>query len=112
MAAVLTEGFTEETPSRRALRRLARRRGALFGLAIVAFFILVAVLAPLLAQEEVDRPPGGHAPGRADALEQARRLVRPPRVPQGQIGLELHEPILLQCGREDSNLHGLTPNGT
>jgi peptide/nickel transport system permease protein len=49
LAAVLTEGLREETPSRRALRRLARRRGALFGLAIVAFFVLVALAAPLLA---------------------------------------------------------------
>ncbi len=49
MAAVLTGSFEVETPSRRALRRLARRRGALFGMAIVAFFVLVALLAPLLA---------------------------------------------------------------
>jgi len=38
-----------DTPARRALRRLARRRGALFGLGIVALFILVALLAPWLA---------------------------------------------------------------
>jgi len=49
MAAVLVSEFQEETPARRALRRLIRRRGALFGLGIVAFFIFVALLAPWLA---------------------------------------------------------------
>jgi peptide/nickel transport system permease protein len=38
-----------ERPWRRALRRLARRRVALVGLAVVLFFILVALAAPLLA---------------------------------------------------------------
>jgi peptide/nickel transport system permease protein len=37
-----------ERPWRLALRRLARRRAALIGLAVVAFFIAVAVAAPLL----------------------------------------------------------------
>jgi peptide/nickel transport system permease protein len=37
-----------ERPWRLALRRLARRRAALIGLAIVVFFIAVAVAAPLL----------------------------------------------------------------
>ena len=36
-------------PWRLALRRLARRRAALLGLAVVAFFIAVAVAAPLVA---------------------------------------------------------------
>src|SRR5215472_12716762 len=38
-----------ERPWRLALRRLAQRRAALIGLAIVLFFIAIAVAAPLLA---------------------------------------------------------------
>src|ERR1700722_5028393 len=38
-----------ESPARRALRRLVRRKGALVGLAVIALFVAVAVLAPLLA---------------------------------------------------------------
>ena len=49
MAAVLVSEFRQETPARRALRRLIRRRGALLGLGTVAFFIFVALLAPWLA---------------------------------------------------------------
>jgi peptide/nickel transport system permease protein len=37
-----------ETPFQRALRRLFRRRSAVLGLAIVAFFIALAVFAPLI----------------------------------------------------------------
>jgi peptide/nickel transport system permease protein len=39
----------EEAPWRRALRRLSRRRGALLGAAVVLFFVLVALAAPLIA---------------------------------------------------------------
>ena len=35
-----------ESPARRALRRLVRRRGAMVGLAVIACFVLLAVLAP------------------------------------------------------------------
>src|SRR6266567_6877339 len=35
-----------ESPARRALRRLLRRRGAIFGLAVIAAFVLLAVAAP------------------------------------------------------------------
>jgi peptide/nickel transport system permease protein len=35
-----------ESPARRALRRLVRRRGAMVGLAVIAIFVLLAVLAP------------------------------------------------------------------
>jgi peptide/nickel transport system permease protein len=35
-----------ESPARRALRRLLRRRGAIFGLAVIVIFVLLAVLAP------------------------------------------------------------------
>ena len=39
----------EATPAQRAWRRLWRRRGAMLGLVVVAFFILMAVLAPLIS---------------------------------------------------------------
>src|SRR5215470_14916947 len=35
-----------ESPARRALRRLVRRRGAMVGLAVIAMFVLLAVAAP------------------------------------------------------------------
>ena len=38
-----------ESPMRRALRRLLRRKGAIFGLVVIALFVLVAVFAPLIA---------------------------------------------------------------
>ncbi len=38
-----------DSPGRRALRRLFRRRTAVFGLCVVTLFILVAALAPLIA---------------------------------------------------------------
>ena len=39
----------ELSPGRRALARLARRRGAMIALGVVAFFIVLALLAPLVA---------------------------------------------------------------
>jgi len=48
MAAVVFQDL-EVTPQRRAWRRLLRRGGALFGLAVVLFFIAMALLAPWLA---------------------------------------------------------------
>ena len=38
-----------ESPGRRALRRLLRRRAAMFGLAVVLLFVLMALFAPQLA---------------------------------------------------------------
>ena len=38
-----------ESPARRALRRLVRRKGAVVGLAVIATFILLALFAPLIA---------------------------------------------------------------
>ncbi len=38
-----------DTPGRRALRRLLRRRGAMLGLVIVLAFIVLAIFAPLIA---------------------------------------------------------------
>jgi len=40
---------TIESPARRALRRLKRRKGAMLGLAVIAIFVLIAVLAPLIS---------------------------------------------------------------
>jgi peptide/nickel transport system permease protein len=48
MAAVVFETLPA-SPGRRAVRRLARRGGAVFGFAVVVFFILIALLAPWLA---------------------------------------------------------------
>jgi peptide/nickel transport system permease protein len=39
----------EKSPGRRALERLMRRKGAVFGLAVVLLFIAVAVAAPLIS---------------------------------------------------------------
>jgi peptide/nickel transport system permease protein len=44
--------FRELTPRQRVLRRLLRRRGAMAGLAVVVFFIAVALLAPLVAPHD------------------------------------------------------------
>jgi peptide/nickel transport system permease protein len=38
-----------ESPARRALRRLLRRKGAVVGLIVLAIFLLLAVFAPLIA---------------------------------------------------------------
>jgi peptide/nickel transport system permease protein len=38
-----------ESPSRRALRRLVKRKGAVIGLVVIATFILLALFAPLVA---------------------------------------------------------------
>jgi peptide/nickel transport system permease protein len=48
MAAVVFEHI-ETTPGRKTWKRLLRRGGALFGLAVVLFFIAMALLAPWLA---------------------------------------------------------------
>jgi peptide/nickel transport system permease protein len=44
-----------ESPALRALRRLARHRAAMFGLAVVALFVAVAILAPLVAPYDPTR---------------------------------------------------------
>ena len=38
-----------ESPTRRALRRLFRRKGAVVGLVVIASFILLALFAPVIA---------------------------------------------------------------
>ena len=40
---------TVESPMRRALRRLRRRKGAVVGLVVIALFVILAVFAPLIA---------------------------------------------------------------
>jgi peptide/nickel transport system permease protein len=40
---------TVESPMRRALRRLRRRKGAVVGLVVIALFIVLAVFAPLIS---------------------------------------------------------------
>ena len=47
-ALLAAAGTPVETPARRALRRLVRRKGAMFGLAVIVLFVLLAVLAPYL----------------------------------------------------------------
>jgi len=42
----------ELTPRQRVLRRLGRRRGAMLGLGVVVFFVLLAVLAPTIAPQD------------------------------------------------------------
>ena len=50
MSAVMTPIVVRDaTPARRALRRLIRRRGAMLGLVIVLFFIVLALFAPVIA---------------------------------------------------------------
>ncbi len=51
-AEVLTDAPRELSPTRRALRRLVRRRGAMFGLAVIVFFVAVAILAPYIAPHD------------------------------------------------------------
>lgn len=43
------KSMIDESPARRAFRRLRKRKGAMVGLFVVAFFVLLAMLAPLLA---------------------------------------------------------------
>jgi peptide/nickel transport system permease protein len=46
---VLRRDETVESPMRRALRRLLRRKGAIFGLIVIALFIALAIFAPLVS---------------------------------------------------------------
>ena len=48
--ALLKTTASVETPARRALRRLVRRKGAVLGLALIVLFVALAVLAPLIAR--------------------------------------------------------------
>ena len=47
--ALSATGSSRQAPWRRTLRRLAARRGAVLGAAVVLFFVAIAVFAPLIA---------------------------------------------------------------
>src|SRR5215211_5226910 len=47
-AALLGAEEAVETPARRALRRLVRRKGAVFGLIVIGLFVMLALAAPLV----------------------------------------------------------------
>jgi peptide/nickel transport system permease protein len=49
IATPVTKPATEDSPARRAFRRLLRRKGAVFGLVVVLTFVLFALLAGLIA---------------------------------------------------------------
>jgi peptide/nickel transport system permease protein len=49
VAHALVAEVEHESPSARAWRRLLRRKGAIFGLAVITLFVLIAVFAPLIA---------------------------------------------------------------
>jgi peptide/nickel transport system permease protein len=51
LPAISTAGTEEtlESPARRALRRLVKRKGAVIGLAVLTMFIALAALAPLIS---------------------------------------------------------------
>jgi peptide/nickel transport system permease protein len=49
VADPLVVGLHEESPGARARRRLLQRKGAIFGLALIALFVLIAIFAPLIA---------------------------------------------------------------
>src|SRR5260370_21000780 len=44
-----TEDEVVETPAARATRRLLRRKGAAFGLFVIALFVALALVAPLIS---------------------------------------------------------------
>ena len=44
-----TEDEVVETPAARATRRLLRRNGAVFGLFVIALFVALALVAPLIS---------------------------------------------------------------
>ena len=45
----VTDDDSAETPTARAMRRLLRRRGAVFGLFVIALLVALALLAPLIS---------------------------------------------------------------
>lgn len=51
-ADLATAAPAEQSPARRALRRLVRRRGAMLGLAVIVVFVALAVLAPHIAPHD------------------------------------------------------------
>jgi peptide/nickel transport system permease protein len=52
-ATLVATGLPRElTPGQRALRRLWKRRGAMVGLAVIVFFVLLAIFAPWIAPHD------------------------------------------------------------
>ncbi|MBM3478437.1 MAG: ABC transporter permease [Alphaproteobacteria bacterium] len=51
-ATTATAAARIDSPGRRALRKLLRRKAAVFGLCVVALFVLVALLAPWIAPND------------------------------------------------------------
>jgi peptide/nickel transport system permease protein len=49
LTAALADEGAVDSPARRALKRLVRRKGAMFGLAVIVLFVALAVFAPLVA---------------------------------------------------------------
>ncbi len=49
LTASLVDEAAVESPARRALTRLVRRKGAMFGLTVIVLFVALAVFAPLVA---------------------------------------------------------------
>src|SRR5262245_13716393 len=49
LPGAVTEEEGAESPAARAMRRLLRRRGAVFGLLVIALLVTLAVLAPLIS---------------------------------------------------------------
>ena len=50
--AAAVPALRELTPRQRVLRRLKRRRGAMLGLGVVVFFVVLALLAPTIAPHD------------------------------------------------------------
>src|ERR1700730_11396461 len=50
--AAAVPALRELTPRQRVLRRLKRRRGAMLGLGVVVFFVVLAILAPTIAPHD------------------------------------------------------------
>ncbi|MBX6367656.1 MAG: ABC transporter permease [Rhodospirillales bacterium] len=74
--AVLDTLPAEKSPARRALGRLLRRKGAVFGLVVVAIFVAVALAAPLIGPADpsatnwslIRKPPSWEHPFGTDEL--------------------------------------------
>jgi peptide/nickel transport system permease protein len=49
LSVALPDDAAVESPARRALARLVRRKGAMFGLAVIVLFVALAAFAPLVA---------------------------------------------------------------
>jgi peptide/nickel transport system permease protein len=71
---LIAEEATHESPSARAWRRLLKRKSAVLGLAVIVLFVLVAILAPLIAP--------------FDPAQQGWTSIRKPPSPQHWFGTD------------------------